>query len=156
LAVSPGSLPSDTDYQPNSSHGHDHRHLLVLPQQCRLKHHYGHPYTSTEYVVCFYAAPDGTLWIALEAGMDAYVSKPIRTEELLRTIEGLSANDKPVLAAAPNAEASDEFDLENFTARIDNDEELGRELIELFFEDTPKLLSEIRNAMELGDAEKLE
>src|SRR5258705_8393020 len=92
----------------------------------------------------------------LEAGMDAYVSKPIRTEELLQTIEDLCAGNISNPANDPQAESVDEFDVENFIVRVDNDEELARELIELFFEDSPRLVSEIRNAIESGESEKLE
>ncbi len=48
------------------------------------------------------------------------------------------------------------FDQETALARVDNDMELFREIAALFFDDSVKLLGEIREAITLGDMQKLE
>jgi HPt (histidine-containing phosphotransfer) domain-containing protein len=91
----------------------------------------------------------------LVAGMDAYISKPIRAEELLQTIKGLTQAPAPAAQTSGNTAQDSEFDLAAFIATTDNDLELARELVEIFFEDTPKTVSEIRTAIDRGDYEML-
>ena len=92
----------------------------------------------------------------LAAGMDAYVSKPIRAEELFQAIADLAPAPLPAPRTSDNTPPVSEFDLAAFIERTDNDIELARELVEIFFEDCPKTLVEIRDAIEQGDSESLE
>lgn len=91
----------------------------------------------------------------LGAGMDAYISKPINAEELLRTIERLTSN-----AAESDKEhtsqSDTDFEASVLLAHADEDFELARELVTMFFEDSPKLLLEIRSAIESNNSEGLE
>lgn len=93
----------------------------------------------------------------LAAGMDAYVSKPIKSEELFKAIESLL----PV-PAAPEAEAKYEdmgdeahLDLAALVACSDGDEELAREVAALFLADYPTLLANIQKAIAAGDGQAL-
>jgi PAS domain S-box-containing protein len=87
----------------------------------------------------------------LAAGMDAYIPKPISVEELLRTIERLTSNAVEDCSSQTDAGFEDLL-----LAHLDNDIELARELVEVFFEDTPRLLSEIGTAIESNDSAGLE
>ncbi len=85
----------------------------------------------------------------LQAGMDGYITKPVRFTDIEQTLSGLrsapAAHNRPAEAASWNkAEA---------LARIEGDEELLREVCQLFLEESPKLLDKLRQAVAAGDAE---
>lgn len=100
----------------------------------------------------------------LAAGMDTYVSKPLRVKELFDAIarlipEGATAlptrND--ILAAPADSGPSEPaFDLAWALARAEGDRKLLGKVIELFLSQTYKLLPEIRSAGERGDGPALE
>ncbi len=89
----------------------------------------------------------------LEAGMDEFVSKPMRFEELQaaldrsrRTAEGLDA-----YAAGP--EVIEERQFEHLCSLQDeNNPGFIRELIELFLTETPRRLAELESAQAAGNA----
>jgi HPt (histidine-containing phosphotransfer) domain-containing protein len=80
----------------------------------------------------------------LAAGMDGYLSKPLRADELLRTLESLAR-----AATATDARAFDEAEL---LTRVEGDRELLGELVAIFQDDCPRLLGELRRGIEAGDA----
>jgi CheY-like chemotaxis protein/HPt (histidine-containing phosphotransfer) domain-containing protein len=84
----------------------------------------------------------------LAAGMDGYLSKPIQAAELLAAIAEL------VPATVPEAPA-EVFDQSVLLAQVEGDQELLAELVELFTEDSPRLLSEIEQAVVRGDGDGL-
>jgi CheY-like chemotaxis protein/HPt (histidine-containing phosphotransfer) domain-containing protein len=77
---------------------------------------------------------------ALEAGMDDYISKPIRFEELRRAVERF---------APAGIDASSLLD------GVGGDRNLLREMVDVFVTDTPKLVGRIRRAITRNDAERL-
>jgi signal transduction histidine kinase/DNA-binding response OmpR family regulator/HPt (histidine-containing phosphotransfer) domain-containing protein len=108
----------------------------------------------------------------LQAGMDGYVSKPVRARELFELITRL------VPAAAVGAEnppsAMGEEGLENSSQRVAGDKiatrvfdeaaavesfggdpELLREYVGIFLEECPRMLTQIREPMSRGDATAL-
>ncbi len=90
----------------------------------------------------------------LAAGMDAYISKPMRVNELLKTIEGLGTGRARGAALKP--ELSDEdLDESALLAGVGGDAKLLREFVDLFLADCPKLLSEIRRAIADRDSKAL-
>jgi len=92
----------------------------------------------------------------LEAGMDEFIAKPIRPGEvfgaLARYCAASTAAEEPA-----HAEGSDDtvVDREQALASVDGDTELLQELVELFMEDCPGLLAEIRSAIDAGNVEGL-
>jgi two-component system, sensor histidine kinase and response regulator len=79
----------------------------------------------------------------LEAGMDSYIAKPIRASELVELVE--SSVNSPS-AAVPKLENS----LINVAAlrkRAGGDMQLVREMVRLFFDQLPRLLSTLHTAL---------
>jgi len=96
----------------------------------------------------------------LAAGMDDYVSKPVRVEELVEALgkcfsnRRISESAKRFTAAeVSTAEAIDPEVMEEFRAMMG---EAASELIGLFLEDTPNLLADLRGAVAQKDAERLQ
>jgi signal transduction histidine kinase/DNA-binding response OmpR family regulator len=87
----------------------------------------------------------------LGAGMDDYISKPLRREDLRRVLGAIQP-----LAALPRAAAgATVFTNAELLERCDGDGELVNELIKLFREQTPQLLDVIRSAAAVSDAPAL-
>jgi len=86
----------------------------------------------------------------LEAGMDAYVSKPISRERLFEAIE-------VALAAGSDNREDDRpiFDYDALLELAGGDEELLREIVRMFLEDCPRMLAQIDEAIAAGDPEGL-
>jgi CheY-like chemotaxis protein len=103
----------------------------------------------------------------LEAGMDDYVAKPVRSRELFEAVEKfaavpdavadtVSAREQP---AAPRSRrgqpGSDVFDPRDFEENVGG-AELMRDLIDIFDEECDALLARIESASASGDAEALQ
>jgi PAS domain S-box-containing protein len=93
----------------------------------------------------------------LDAGMDDYVSKPIHADQLAKAIENLvlgsgAADAEPV----EQTSAGEMLDTAAVLARVDGDLELLQYIVELFLEELPKLMGEIRDAVARHDSEALE
>ncbi len=91
----------------------------------------------------------------LAAGMDGYMTKPINSAELAKTIQlTVPARAKP--AAAPQEPAPQEPSDAELLARFDGDSELLKELAGIFLQECPKMLDEIREALRVSDSKALE
>jgi HPt (histidine-containing phosphotransfer) domain-containing protein len=92
----------------------------------------------------------------ITAGMDDYISKPVRVEEIEAAISrGLKAISKP---CGENLE--DILDLETLQSvrdlRVEGEPDPLHELIDLFLADTPPRVNKILDAFKAGDAAELE
>ena len=91
----------------------------------------------------------------LAAGMDSYLSKPVKREELLDAIERYSY-ESPGPEKDRLARQRGGLDRAAVLARLDGDEELLAELAGLFIQESPKLLAAIQQAIERDDPKSLE
>ncbi len=90
----------------------------------------------------------------LAAGMDDYVTKPLDPPKLFELIEGLSLSAAP--ANIVPLEQPSCFDRHAAMARVEGDLDLLKEIALLFLDDVPAMLSDLRLALERGDATLLE
>jgi len=109
----------------------------------------------------------------LAAGMNDYLSKPLRPEELSRTIERWTAGDRkrPTVTTEPSPQPPDPasresgeqatkasdpiFDREVLLHTLAGDEELAREIITAFLADARLQLQALREAASSGSADRL-
>ena len=96
----------------------------------------------------------------LASGMDDYLTKPIRIAELLAALDRISshkADSEIVLqsSSSPNS-AGPAVDLAATLERLDGDRSLFDELVEVFRNECPGLMGEIRRALVLQDAKRVE
>ena len=94
-----------------------------------------------------------------EAGMDAYVSKPVKLEELMSKIEEIKrrkdgGENSPTFKSVPKT-TSRTIDTEELISRMGGDWDLLEDLIDLFEEENPLILREIKAAIDSADADKL-
>lgn len=97
-------------------------------------------------------AMKGDMERCLEAGMDAYLSKPIRRDQLLELIERFayqsSGRDGNCSGFLPSVEV---FDLAQSLERIGGDAELLRELAGIFLQISPAMMEEAGQAVATKD-----
>jgi CheY-like chemotaxis protein/nitrogen-specific signal transduction histidine kinase/HPt (histidine-containing phosphotransfer) domain-containing protein len=88
----------------------------------------------------------------LAAGMDAYISKPILSMELLSSVDSLMAKSrKAPSVAGPSEGRASEINVDAVLAKLEGDRELLGEVAGLFANDGPKLLRDIEQAIASGD-----
>jgi response regulator RpfG family c-di-GMP phosphodiesterase len=93
----------------------------------------------------------------LEEGVDAYVSKPIKADALYEEMERLAGGSrgKKVKVCVPSQtedkRAADVFDLSEALDYLDGNMELFKEISDLFFDNLPDTMSEIKEAYVGGD-----
>ena len=94
------------------------------------------------------------------AGMDDYLTKPIRTEELMAALEKVGGQkvarqmrSEPAAVAARKPSA---VDLEAALERLGGDRELYVELVEVFRNECPGVAAEIRRAIDERDLRVLQ
>lgn len=97
----------------------------------------------------------------LRAGMDGYLSKPVRIGDLLRAVEHFASNrtsafeqdaEEPQVSDTGRRKWMGEIDYSAALARVGGDADLLRELVGMFLEEYPKLLSQIREGLDRQDA----
>jgi CheY-like chemotaxis protein len=88
----------------------------------------------------------------LSAGMDAYITKPIDPDLLFRTVEG-TVSDNVVPLRRPHTGS---FDPAGLLRRAGDDWSLAREVINMFLEDTPEVLSQMLEAITRKDLKAVE
>jgi CheY-like chemotaxis protein len=97
--------------------------------------------------------------ICLRAGMDAYLAKPVRADEMFQTMEDLIrdiGNGAPgTLTGSLGRPRSQAFDEAAFLSRMDGSYEVCVQIAETFFAECPKLMAALRAALYRKDAMEL-
>jgi CheY-like chemotaxis protein/HPt (histidine-containing phosphotransfer) domain-containing protein len=124
------------------------------------------PGNSHPYIVAMTAnAMEGDRETYLAAGMDDYVSKPIRVNDLTDALKrGAGSRQRhhemEEYETADNDSTHDELGinpvaLQNLSELVGDDEEFLQELIGTFLEDAPKLIADMGQAIQENDAPAL-
>ena len=93
----------------------------------------------------------------LAGGMDGYISKPIRREGLFAEIDRcLAGTERSVTMSENPTRPTEVIDRASLLERVEGDQELLAEMVNLFVEDTPNLLASMREALQKGDMLLLE
>jgi two-component system, sensor histidine kinase and response regulator len=93
--------------------------------------------------------------ICLAAGMDAYLSKPVRADELFRTIEGLLPEKATVASGGATGQRGTPavaFDEAEFLARMDGSYDVCAQIAEAFFSEGPRLIGRLKEELKKKDA----
>ena len=93
----------------------------------------------------------------LAAGMDGYVPKPIHHQDLIAAIQALVVEvpDAPI-STPPQKPPAEVFDEAVFVSHVDGDPKLLRDLVDMFLEESPQLVSKIRGALDRKDAKAVQ
>jgi CheY-like chemotaxis protein len=95
----------------------------------------------------------------LNGGMDGYISKPVNSRllfaEMERCLAGIKINTGTAITEDPPPLA-EQLDRALLLERVEGDQELLAEMIQLFLADAPHLLDAMRNALLQGDMILLE
>jgi len=90
------------------------------------------------------------------AGMDGYVSKPIHPDELFHAIDiHLGIPSAQIPCAVVNQIPAEVLDWATMLNCVDGDLELLHKLVEVFWEDCPRMLSDIRKALDARSSKAL-
>jgi two-component system sensor histidine kinase/response regulator len=93
----------------------------------------------------------------LEAGMDGYVSKPIEPAHLWQAIDAaLPRFTSEPTSLEPGHDNSVALDRAEILTRLEGDEHLLRELVQVFLGDCPRLLRDVREAVTAKDGPRLQ
>ncbi len=88
----------------------------------------------------------------LQAGMDAYVSKPIKSNELFCTLENVVDNVQfPEPVAAKRSQLESVLELSSLLESCGGDKALLMEMLTLFVDDSPLYWEEMKQAAQQGD-----
>ncbi|GEM_PF-1774205 len=100
----------------------------------------------------------------IDSGMNDYLTKPVDSQKLvsvlkkwLQPLHDAEPTDDTLLSSTPLKDVKDSevpvFDSEDFVSRTMGDRDLIRMSLEAFFEFTPELLEELKNAIDSKDME---
>ena len=93
----------------------------------------------------------------LEAGMDGYVSKPIHSRGLFAEIDRcLKGIERGTPMTTNPTEPGEQLNRASLLERVEGDQELLTEIINLFVDDAPRLMDAMRGALQQGDMIVLE
>jgi PAS domain S-box-containing protein len=96
---------------------------------------------------------DGEPTQVLAAGMDGFIAKPIRREELFGVLARLASPDSPPRESPAAPEPGEApLDRENLLEIVGGMPRIARELVRLYRQNCPDLVEKVQRAAESGDA----
>ncbi len=108
-------------------------------------------------------AMKGDRELCLAAGMDGYLTKPLRLNEVAEVLAGLAAKTEPAADSQDTREPiadpglgpsnSAVWNREEAIERLGGDADLFQELCQIFLDESPKLLRELQIALRTGNTE---
>jgi signal transduction histidine kinase/DNA-binding response OmpR family regulator len=104
-------------------------------------------------------AMKGDQELCIEAGMDGYISKPVSSKRIEATIASILISEPavptlPIVKVALNSLTL--WDPTKALARVDGDEQLLDEIVQIFLEETPKQLANLKRAVTEANADLVE
>ena len=116
--------------------------------------------TTTPIIAMTAHAMRGDREKCLEAGMDAYITKPLDVKQLLGLIESITEDGEAGAdpASRPEGDVTSKapvIDYADTMKRLGNDAELFREFVGFYDEDSRAILTQIEKAVESSDAGQL-
>jgi PAS domain S-box-containing protein len=102
-------------------------------------------------------ALEGDRESCLRAGMDGYLSKPLKAEDLLAAVDTVTSGPAGIMRQTTGGRSVGRgmSDQAEALERLNGDRDLFREIVRMFEEDSPKLMAEIRDAIGAGDPARL-
>jgi CheY-like chemotaxis protein len=98
-------------------------------------------------------AMEGDRQRCITAGMDGYITKPVKIEDLVETVESLALSSQVAATApTPAPHFHEPIDSASALALVGGDVSLLKEMAELFLKQLPELLTILRQAVRSGDA----
>ncbi len=88
----------------------------------------------------------------LAAGMDGYICKPVRFSDIEETLAGLIRENVNSSQAVTKVESWNRIEA---LERIGGDQQLLRDLCQIFLDESPKLVAKLRHALAAGDCDGL-
>ena len=99
-------------------------------------------------------AMKGDRELCLEAGMDGYIPKPVRANELFAALRGVLAKTGNVAgspAAPPPPRAAFDIDLSDLLDNVGGKQSLLLELVNIFLDECPRNIAQMRQAIDNRD-----
>ena len=85
----------------------------------------------------------------LDAGMDGYITKPLRFSDVQQTLIGVAQELRTLVPP----EVTNSWDKAAALDRLEGDEELLRDICQIFLEESPKLMTRLQQALQQDDSE---
>jgi two-component system sensor histidine kinase/response regulator len=93
----------------------------------------------------------------LEAGMDDYLMKPIRADELFRALERIGGNSIPIdVHESAVATSNDRVNWDSAQLAVNHDAELLRDVLEAFLEEGPQLVETMLDSANSNDSKRFQ
>lgn len=93
-----------------------------------------------------------------KAGMDDFIAKPFTKKELINTLNSVLSSENKKLSMFESIEEVEEengIQLESLMEMTGGDQEMVKEMIELFIEQTPNMISELNESLKVKDFKQL-